>query len=329
MIDFKGKNILMFSPYGATKHYGEAIKDELLKRGAKVKGYDERPSQNALMKIIIRFLKKRIPQIFAKYIDSIIKENRGICFDYILICRGEAFTEFTVNRLKKAFPNAQCILYLWDILETTNVRDVIHCFDKAMSFDPYNVASESLLKFRPTFFVPLYRSVPINAGYKYDIMFIGTLHSNRYKIINIFRAFFEKQGISSFVYLYVPSILVYMKDLICKFPYISIAKVNFTPISLSDTVLKMKESKCVLDINYTNQRSLSMRAYEAMAARRKYVTTNPEIMKYDFYNENNILVVDIKKPIIPRTFIDSPFVDIDAQVLHKYSVEGLVDDLFG
>lgn len=58
MIDFKGRNILMFSPYGATKHYGEAIKDELLKRGAKVKGYDERPSQNALMKIIIRFLKK-------------------------------------------------------------------------------------------------------------------------------------------------------------------------------------------------------------------------------------------------------------------------------
>lgn len=26
MIDFNGKNILMFSPYGATKHYGEAIK---------------------------------------------------------------------------------------------------------------------------------------------------------------------------------------------------------------------------------------------------------------------------------------------------------------
>ncbi len=79
-----------------------------------------------------------------------------------MICRGEAFTEFTVNRLKKAFPNAQCILYLWDILETTNVRDVIHCFDKAMSFDPYNVASESFLKFRPTFlflYIEVYQSM--------------------------------------------------------------------------------------------------------------------------------------------------------------------------
>ena len=71
MIDFKGRNILMFSPYGATKHYGEAIKNELVKRGAKVKGYDERPSQNALTKITIRLLKKKIPQIFVKYIDSI------------------------------------------------------------------------------------------------------------------------------------------------------------------------------------------------------------------------------------------------------------------
>lgn len=329
MIDFKGRNILMFSPYGATKHYGEAIKNELVKRGAKVKGYDERPSQNALTKITIRLLKKKIPQFFVKYIDSIIKKNQGVCFDYILICRGEAFTEIAINRLKKAFPSAKCILYLWDVLETTNVRDVIHCFDKAMSFDPYNAASESSLKFRPTFFVPLYGSVPVHVGYKYDIMFIGTLHSNRYKIINLFRTLFEKQGISSFVYLYVPSILVYIKDLICKFPYISIKKVNFTSISLLDSVVKMEESKCVLDINYTNQKSLSMRVYEAMAARRKYITTNPEIMQYDFYNENNILVVDIKNPVIPRAFIDSPFVDVDARIMHKYSVEGFVDDLFG
>ena len=66
---------------------------------------------------------------------------------------------------------------------------------------------------------------------------------NGYKIINLFRTFFEKQGISSFVYLYVPSVLVYMKDLICKFPYISIAKVNFTPISLSDTAYRNKHCR--------------------------------------------------------------------------------------
>ena len=54
MTELKGKKVLMFSPYGATKHYGEAIKEELETRGGVVYGYDERPSQNSLVKIVIR-----------------------------------------------------------------------------------------------------------------------------------------------------------------------------------------------------------------------------------------------------------------------------------
>ena len=100
MTELKGKKILMFSPYGATKHYGEAIKKELEKRGAIISGYDERPSQNSITKIVIRLLKKRIPQIFDRYISKVIAENKQADFDYILICRGEAFTPLTIQHLR-------------------------------------------------------------------------------------------------------------------------------------------------------------------------------------------------------------------------------------
>ena len=328
MMDVIGKKILMFSPYGATKHYGEAIKGELERRGAIVIGYDERPSQNALMKIIIRLFKKKVPQIFSSYIEGIIRLNQNVEFDYVLICRGEAFTEHSIGKLRKAFGKAKFILYLWDILETTNVKNIIHSFDKAMSFDPYDAQNEKGLMFRPTFCVPAYKQVKVLNDVKFDIMFVGTLHSSRYKIIESFKCAFEKQNLSYFIYLYVPSILVYIKDLIMKFPYISIKKVNFLPITLKDTVKKMDECRCVLDINYTTQKSLSMRAYEAMFSRRKYITTNSEIKNYDFYNESNILVIDINNPIIPKSFVESPFEDIDTNILHRYSVEGFVEDLF-
>lgn len=317
----------MFAPFGATKHYGEAIKKELQKRHANVILYDERPSQSSSSKIIIRLLKKKLPQLFGKYIQRIIFHNKQ-SFDYILICRGEAFTELTIKMLRSAYPNAKIILYLWDILRTTNVKEIIPLCDRALTFDPDDADENDHLIFRPTFFVDDYTKISDCSDCKYDIAFIGTLHSNRHITISNFKRFFLENGINAFMYLYVPSRIVYIKNLILKFPYISLKKVKFKPISLEDTIKVVKNSKALLDINYTQQKSLSMRAYEAMAAHRKYITTNQEVIKYDFYNPRNVLVIDINNPKIPKEFLHTPFESIPNNIMYKYSVAGLVDDLF-
>lgn len=318
----------MFFPYGATKHYGESIKAELEKRGATVIGYDERPSQKTYTKIIIRLFKKRIPQIFDRYIQKVIHQNADCQFDYILICRGEAFTPLTIQHLKSAFPTAKVLLYFWDILRCADVRFNIPYADRAMSFDPQDAEENLNLKFRPTFFVSDYKNVIDNQQKKYDICFIGTLHSNRHQIIKQIEKSFTEQGFRFFKYLYVPSFLVYVKDFITKFPYISLSEIHFNPISVKDTIAVLNETKAIFDINYTAQKSLSTRAYEAMAAKRKYITTNSEVMKYDFYNPNNITVVDINNIELNKDFINSPFEDVQEDILYHYSVAGLVDDLF-
>lgn len=328
MTDLKGKRILMFSPYGATKHYGEAIKEELEKRGAIVSGYDERPSQNSLIKIVIRLFKKRIPQIFDRYISKVITANKGVAFDYILICRGEAFTPLTIQHLKKSFPTAKVLLYFWDILRCADVRFNIPYADRAMSFDPQDAEENDGLEFRPTFFVKEYKDVNKIPSGKNDVCFIGTLHSNRHKIIKKIEKTFTDQGFKFYKYLYVPSPLVYIKDFITKFPYISLSEIHFNPISVKGTVNVLNETKAIFDINYTAQKSLSTRAYEAMAARRKYITTNPEVKKYDFYNPQNICVVDLDNIRIEKSFLETPFVEVPEDILYHYSVAGLVDELF-
>lgn len=318
----------MFSPYGATKHYGVAIQKELERRGAIVKGYDERPSQNSLTKIVIRLFKKKVPQIFDKYISKIVVENRGENFDYILICRGEAFTPLTIEHLRHSFPKSKIILYLWDILKSTDVSYNIPYVDKAMSFDPEDAKNHVGLIFRPTFYVEEYLSVNDSTPKENDIVFIGTLHSNRHNIIKQIEKDLSFKGFSFFKYLYVPSFFVYIKDYLTKFPYISIKEINFSPISISETIALLNKTKAILDINYTSQKSLSTRAYEAMAAKRKYITTNAEVMHYDFYNPNNIAVVDIENINLSHGFLNSPFNEIPAKTLYYYSVAGLVDDLF-
>lgn len=328
MKNFKDTKILMFSPYGATKHYGDAIKKELEERGAFVLGYDERPSQGTLSKIVIRLFKKRIPQIFNKYIKKIIALNQNIHFDYILICRGEAFNYQSIMLLRQAYPNAKIILYLWDILKCTDVSDIIEICDKSMSFDPEDVDENKSLIFRPLFYINAYKNTQNISIKENDCIFIGTLHSNRHIVISSLQKSFKAQGIDLYSYLYVPSRMVYIKDLLLKFPYISPNKVYFKPISLDETIELLSKSAAILDINYTNQKSLSSRAFEAMAAERKYITTNPEVKKYDFFNPQNIAVIDLNNPVLPDNFISSPFIPVPDNILKKYSVEGLVDDLF-
>lgn len=327
-VDLNGKKILVFSPYGATKHYGEAIIQELRTRGAVVYGYDERPSQNSFVKIAIRLFKKRIPQIFTSYCNRIIRRHKDIPLDYILICRGEAFTPQSIMSLRSAFPESKVILYFWDILKCADLRNNIPYAHKAYSFDPDDVANNRGLSFRPTFFVPEYKSIRRDLSKENDVVFIGTLHSNRHKIIKRIKSILKTQGINLLTYLYIPSILVYIKDCVYKFPYAKFKDVRFSPISIKDTIKLLERSKAILDINYTAQKSLSTRAYEAMAGQIKYITTNPEVCQYDFYNPNNILVVDINNLEIPRSFLDSPFEPVSERILYKYSVSGLVDDLF-
>lgn len=327
MTNLAGKKVLLFSPYGCTKHYGQAIMVELQKRGAYVDEYDERPSQNALMKIVIRLFKKTVPQIFNNYIKNVIKQNENKDYDYILICRGEAFTTYSIRTLRNAYPKAKVILYLWDVMHNCKMKDVLDSCDKCMSFDPVD-ASENNIGFRPTFFVDDYLPVKETNNFMYDVEFICTLYHPRHKMIKELRRQFEQQNIRFFTYLYVPGIIRYIQESLFHFPFYSFKEISLTPISITDTIDILNKTKCILDVNPPYQTSLSTRAHEAMAARRKYITTNKHIKDYEYYNPNNVLVVDINNPIIPKEFLETPFEPVSEQIMHKYSVRGLVDDLF-
>ena len=119
-----------------------------------------------------------------------------------------------------------------------------------------------------------------------------------------------------------------MQESLCHYPFYTFRDVSLNPISIPVTIEILNKTRCMLDINPPYQVSLSTRAHEAIAARRKYITTNKHIMDYEYYDPNNILIIDIDNPLIPKEFIENPFKPVSEEILYKYSVAGLVDDLF-
>lgn len=323
------RKVLLFCPAGDRGKRGKEFRQCLTGLGAEVKVYDERPSGSTFSKIILRLLKKKVPAIFNNYIKSIIKAEH-VEFDYIIVIRGEAFTPSTIKVLREAYPKAKMILYLWDILETNDLRDIIPMFDSVYCFDPEDTANNKGVKFRPLYSMDLYREGSNNDVDKnIDLSFIGTIHSDRAKILNQIDKYCRKENLNFYQYKYVRSRLIWLKEKICKFPFMSYSETKFIGAS-QDKILEVSlRSKALLDINYYDQKSLSMRPFEAMMLQRKFITTNPEIVKYDFYDSRNILVIDPENINIPKSFLNTPFVPISSDILEKYTSQYLMETLLG
>lgn len=157
---------------------------------------------------------------------------------------------------------------------------------------------------------------------------MGTLYNNRWGVIKRLQEYFVINRIKSFFFLYMASWTLYLWDFIRRGTFVSYKRMQFKPMSYLENVEIVRKSKCILDIVYSEQSGLSPRPYEAMAANRKYITNNAEVMKYDFYDPDNILVVNLECINIPKEFLFSDFKPVDPSILYRYSLHGFVDEVF-
>lgn len=101
-----------------------------------------------------------------------------------------------------------------------------------------------------------------------------------------------------------------------------------TQKSISEVSELIKHSKIIVEIQRTEQIGLSFRVFEALGHRKKLITTNKDIITYDFYHPQNILVVDETNIKIPENFVTSPYVEIAPEILSKYKIENWIKPIF-
>lgn len=98
-------------------------------------------------------------------------------------------------------------------------------------------------------------------------------------------------------------------------------------ISLSEVEQYINKSQVLLDVNRKGQNGLTFRVFESIGLRKKLITTNSDIINYDFYNPNNILVIDEKKPNIPPSFFETEYENIPDKIFRKYTLEGWIENV--
>ena len=99
-------------------------------------------------------------------------------------------------------------------------------------------------------------------------------------------------------------------------------------IEYRDYIDMLKHSKSICEINQPGQKGLTIRAMEALFLRKKLITNNKDIVNYDLYDSNNILIYDNNTSIDDiLEFLKLPYNEIKQSILSRYEVRQWIHDI--
>ena len=323
-------NVLLFCPsfFG----YDRRIAETLQSCGCEVDLHNDKPGNGFVDKVCVRLNIRAYRPAIRNYFRSVIQSHRDKQYDYVLVVKGEAITLDAVKMLRDAYPNAKFVLYLWDSVENIPECDIrMKEYDRVLTFDPEDAEKYGLL-LRPLFFGRDYTQVREEAGeYLYDIAFVGTAHTARPRIAKQLQQQCRSRGSDSFHYLFLPHPMVYWYNKLLNRDYRQVSKedIHFESVSADEIRRIYSRSRSILDVEHKAQRGLTMRTIEMIGMGKKLVTTNKGIAKYDFYDPNNICIIDRDAPAVDASFFGTPYRPVPPEILDRYSIRSFVRDILG
>lgn len=327
MAGLAGKRVLFIAPrfFG----YENDIAAHFISLGAEVDFIPDRPFDSPVMAMMTRFARPAIIGAATQRHRMRLTQFARSSYDYIVIISAQTISSDFLQELRNEFPAAHLVLYMYDSMKNRgSVASKLSLFDDCLTFDPDD-ARQLGMRLRPLFFGPGFSKIE-NQSSLYDLSFIGTVHTDRFRIIADVRAALP-DSIRCYWYLFLQAPWVFYAYKITNpaFKTATIGDFTFAPLPKQDVQEVFARSRVIFDIEHPRQTGLTMRTFETMGASKKLVTTNHRVRDYDFYDPNNICVIDRAAPVVPTHFLESPYVPIAEALYDKYSLKGWAEEVLG
>lgn len=275
-----------------------------------------------LHSIILRALRKIHFKLNFKFkhlwVDSILntelieneKTNTIILFDAPIWIEN-------IPYIRKKYNNVKIVFFFWNIIKNQDKLEMIkkNC-DNLITFDKMD-AQKYKLNYHPAFCWFKQEQDNLNEAVDNDLLFIGR-NKNRKDVL-------EKIYLQCINKNLKPNFYVVKDSKEETSAYLDLKEKNLSYIEASKAIYK---SKCILDINQSGQIGMTFRVLEALFLKKKLITNNKDLVNYDFFNENNIFILDDTYEI-NEDFIKGDFIDIDMNIVEKYTIDGWIQSLVG
>lgn len=256
-----------------------------------------------------RNLKKRwASQLYASQVKKTEK------FDFLFIISPDYLhnkeLQYLTNKADKS------IVYYWDSFTLIDrYKRTLPFFDVKFSFEPKDVE-----KYNMTLLTNFYYDTLSSNKIVTDAYYIGKF-DNRINTIEKINLLLLESGLRPEINIKIDH-KNNSKELSKNINFIK------TFIPFEENQKKIKESKFILDIHKEIQNGLTFRVFEAIGLSKKLITTNKDIVNYDFYNPNNIFVWDETKKKLPKNFLEKDYEKLPEEIYKKYSLENWVKTIF-
>lgn len=306
--------IISFDNWGFNKHIKEVLekKDHIVNHIDFNKFVFTYP--NFLYKIynfiLKKFFKKNLKTIF--FGSRIIEELQkiGEIQDVILTIKGDFIDPKSVLQLKK-YCTKSIAFFNDNTIRCPKIIRVIPYFDEVFSFEKADCKKYNL-KFA-TNWIYNFNSIK-DTDFDFQVFNI----SSKDRRLPVFSRIAKELNSRNINY----KILIYDKKYNNKNSNIEYINKH---LPLSEVNKYINKTQVLLDVQRTGQEGLSFRVLESIGLHKKLITTNSDIVNYDFYNANNILVIDENIPFIPVSFFETNYYDLPKEIFEKYTLIGWLD----
>ena len=229
------------------------------------------------------------------------RSDEDLFFDYLLVINGKAIHPYLFEKLKKANKEIKTYNYIYDRIK--GVYQIDHnfkYFDDIYTFDRNNV-EEYNLKLLPIYWVPANGKLDENI----DVFAFGGPDQIRINVFRRIKNVVAGTNLRCFIKVYHPKVtnkMVYSIRRIGKYilqhresPSLKDLESDlFTSESMPTEMYRkyMNSANIIIDTNHPYQDGLTARFMWALGLGKKIITNNANSLKYDFYSQEQILVMD-------------------------------------
>ena len=234
--------------------------------------------------------------------------------DYALFIRADIYSVKLLNEIRRYIDKCM-INYQWDGMHRyPDIQACIPYFDRFYVFDAKDVSAPFLPNTNFYFDYDLDLPDPTT-----DFYFVGSHLDGRHTAIANFGKLAQSEGWNIDFH-----ICLGCKNAAQLNHYRSLYptdNINFLTHyrSFEQNLNAAKRAKVLMDFKTPIHNGLSFRVFEALGYRKKLITTNSEIEKYDFYHPNNILIWDGVDFDLVKAFLKLPYHPLPDSIYEKYS----------
>ena len=212
---------------------------------------------------------------------------------------------------------SKTIAYQWDGMSRFPLAErYISYFDNFYVFDKNDLNLSPKLQHTTNFyFDDIIISNPDIAPK--SVFFVGSYIKNRIPLINKIIEVLEKNHLTPNIYLFAR----HKKANNAKF------KIIAKGFSFKESAQKIQQAEFLLDFHNPIHNGLSFRTFESIGYEKKLITDNILVKGFEFYNPNNIFIIENENFKGFEEFATTPYEPLAEEIKEKYSFTNWIKQL--